>query len=240
MTAKYEQIAGGLIQDILSGRYLAQDRLPSERDLAARFDANRGAVREAMKKLEALGFVDVQPGGARVRARTEASLEAIGHMLSQGELPDRTLIDQILVVMGGLMNVAAEEALRVGSAEEIAEIRKRAQILADEVADEERHILARFELMRSLMESSNNLPLQIIARTLLSEFLPHIGFLAKYAEQPSEAFVIFARQLDQALANKDADALRASFSGLFDLNRQTMQRAYELACADLVQEAISS
>ena len=52
MTGKHDQIAGSLIQDILSGQYRVSERLPSERDLATRFDANRGAVREAMKKLE--------------------------------------------------------------------------------------------------------------------------------------------------------------------------------------------
>ena len=66
MTGKHDQIAGSLIQDILSGRYRVSERLPSERDLATRFDANRGAVREAMKKLEQIGLAQVQPGGARV------------------------------------------------------------------------------------------------------------------------------------------------------------------------------
>ena len=49
--SKHEEIAAGLIKDILSGRYRVGERLPSERDLAGRFDANRGSVREAMKKL---------------------------------------------------------------------------------------------------------------------------------------------------------------------------------------------
>jgi DNA-binding FadR family transcriptional regulator len=57
--SKHEEIAAGLIQDILTGRYRVGERLPSERDLAGRFDANRGSVREAMKKLEQIGLADV-------------------------------------------------------------------------------------------------------------------------------------------------------------------------------------
>ena len=43
MPSKHEHIAGSLIQDILSGRYRVKDRLPSERDLAAR---NRTVIRD--------------------------------------------------------------------------------------------------------------------------------------------------------------------------------------------------
>ena len=78
--SKHDEIAGSLIDDILSGRYRPTERLPSERDLASRFDANRGAVREAMKKLEQMGLADVQPGGARVRQTEEASLDVIGRV----------------------------------------------------------------------------------------------------------------------------------------------------------------
>jgi DNA-binding FadR family transcriptional regulator len=60
-TRKHEEIADSLTRDILVGQYRTGERLPSERDLAARFDANRGAVREAMKKLEQLGIACVSP-----------------------------------------------------------------------------------------------------------------------------------------------------------------------------------
>ena len=51
MAGKHTTIADALIEDILSGHYRVGERLPSERDLAVRFEANRGAVREAMKQL---------------------------------------------------------------------------------------------------------------------------------------------------------------------------------------------
>lgn len=238
MAGKHEQIAGGLIQDILSGRYLANDRLPSERDLASRYDANRGAVREAMKKLETLGFVEVQPGGARVLDRSEATLEAIGHMLEQGPLPDPLLVDQILVVINSLMAVAAEQAVASGSSEAIEQIRARAQALGEGIEDEETHTLARFELMRSIMEHSNNLPLQMIARSLMGQFVPQVARLARSTPPPSDAYMTFARQLDQALANKDTEALRASFAGLSKLNRESMMRSHEIASAELNQKAL--
>ena len=99
MAGKHDIIAGSLIQDILSGHYRVAERLPSERDLAARFDANRGAVREAMKKLEQIGLAEVQPGGARVKKTEDASLDVIGHMLAQGDLPDPTLVNGLCFLL---------------------------------------------------------------------------------------------------------------------------------------------
>ena len=56
MSIKSDQVANALIDDVLNGQYRVGERLPSERDLVARFDANRGAVREAMAKLVQLGL----------------------------------------------------------------------------------------------------------------------------------------------------------------------------------------
>ena len=47
-----QEIADTLRDEVLRHRYRSGDRFPSERDLAARFDASRGAVREALSQLE--------------------------------------------------------------------------------------------------------------------------------------------------------------------------------------------
>jgi DNA-binding FadR family transcriptional regulator len=72
-----ERLATELRDEILRGRFRAGERLPSERDLAERFGVHRGAVREALKKLEQLGVAEIRPGGARVLPLTEASLDVV-------------------------------------------------------------------------------------------------------------------------------------------------------------------
>ena len=52
-----------LRNEILLGQYRQGERLPSERDLSARFDVTRNVVRESIKKLEQLGIASVTPGG---------------------------------------------------------------------------------------------------------------------------------------------------------------------------------
>ena len=88
-----------------------------------------------MKKLEQIGLAQVQPGGARVRPTDEASLDVIGHLLTQGALPDATLVDQIMVVLNSLISVAALQTLELASDDEINEIRKLARPLIDEDLD---------------------------------------------------------------------------------------------------------
>lgn len=56
----HDQLSG----EILGGRLAAGDPLPSERELAETFGVNRHAVREALKRLQQAGLVEVAHGGA--------------------------------------------------------------------------------------------------------------------------------------------------------------------------------
>jgi len=58
----FEHILGELEASISAGVLEAGDRLPPERDLAARFGVSRASVREAIRVLEAMGVVSVRRG----------------------------------------------------------------------------------------------------------------------------------------------------------------------------------
>jgi GntR family transcriptional repressor for pyruvate dehydrogenase complex len=59
-----DHVFGRLRDAILSGHYPVGEALPSERDLAAGFEVNRHAIREALRRLQQLGLVKVSQGGA--------------------------------------------------------------------------------------------------------------------------------------------------------------------------------
>ncbi|HDM32348.1 MAG TPA: FadR family transcriptional regulator [Deltaproteobacteria bacterium] len=63
-----ERIIHALVKDIFDERYKVGDALPSERDLASHFNAYRGSVREALKFLEGIGLVEINPRG-KIRVR---------------------------------------------------------------------------------------------------------------------------------------------------------------------------
>ena len=83
--SKAEDIFGVLRSEILIGQYRSGERLPSERDLAARFESNRGLIREAIKKLEQLGivediatFMSNSSGGKPSQGRSNLDASSIG------------------------------------------------------------------------------------------------------------------------------------------------------------------
>ena len=231
MAGKHTTIADALIEDILSGHYRVGERLPSERDLASRFAANRGAVREAMKQLEQMGLASIQPGGARVNAIQQASLDVVGKLMARGNLPDAELLDQILVVFSALTAIAAEGALANGSEEDIAKIRSLVAPLTQTDLDPEEHQAARFALMEAIMLTSGNLICHLIARTLFEQFQPSMHPLEPYAKSQldTQTYTTYAVQLDQALATKDIPAMRATFEAFSKLNRRTVMHAFEAA-----------
>jgi DNA-binding FadR family transcriptional regulator len=59
----YEQVMAQIEERILDGRLKAGDKLPSERDLAALLGVSRPSLRESLRVLEALGIVEIRPGG---------------------------------------------------------------------------------------------------------------------------------------------------------------------------------
>jgi len=57
-----EAIADTLTRRIVGGQYPQGMRLPTERELAAEFNSTRNVVREALKRLEANGLVNIRHG----------------------------------------------------------------------------------------------------------------------------------------------------------------------------------
>jgi GntR family transcriptional repressor for pyruvate dehydrogenase complex len=224
--SKHEEITEALTRDILVGQYRVGERLPSERDLAGRFEANRGAVREAMKKLEQLGIADIQPGGARVAPLNEASLDVIGFLLALDDAPDKSLVDQILVVISALIETAAIAAVDRVNDQELEDLRALIKPLWSEQLDEEAYMASRMEMISGFMAASGNLPVRLIAHTLLLQIVPQLEPLHGYWNLDLEAHRELAHRLDDAVGTRDLERVRAIFKSFADLNRRQVMRAF--------------
>jgi GntR family transcriptional regulator len=78
MVARYERIADGLRDDILNGVHQVGSQLPTEAELAARYDAARGTVRQAVAVLVTEGLIGSRQGARRIvlgRARSQSFAE---------------------------------------------------------------------------------------------------------------------------------------------------------------------
>lgn len=82
----FEQVAGSIRAQIVSGELSEGDRLPNEREIAERFGVSRPVVREAIRSLGNAGLVSVRQGsGTFVADGTKAALgNSLGLALSVG------------------------------------------------------------------------------------------------------------------------------------------------------------
>ncbi len=228
---RHESIADELTDEILRGRYRPGDRLPSERELAARYGVNRGTVREAIKKLEQLGLAHVLPGGARVLPLEEASLDVIGPLLALNELPDAQLVEQMLTVMSALMKVAAQQAMHRASDEQIDTARALIARLRDKRLGPDERIQIRHELGRQFMTMSGNLVLMLIARALRMQIFAGDARTASLIHGADDQDV-YLQRMDEALSSRDADAAVATLQAVIDLNQRQVLNALRAAHAN--------
>lgn len=77
----FEEILGQLEEAITAGHLAAGDRLPSERDLAERFQVSRTSVREALRVLESLGIIRVRRGADKGAILLEEPSDAFARVL---------------------------------------------------------------------------------------------------------------------------------------------------------------
>jgi len=117
-----EEIMDQLKAAILAGRFKPGQKLPSERELTAEFQASRVVVREAIRALELTGFVAIRQGPAGGAYVTELSFEHLGEAfldlflagrLSAGELVQVRLLIEPEVARLAATLITPEAALRL-------------------------------------------------------------------------------------------------------------------------------
>jgi len=240
-TTRTEDITRLLREEVLRGQYRPGERLPSERELAARFQTTRGVARVALKKLEQLGIARVEPGGARVQPLEAASLDAIGHLLELDDGPDPELVDQVLEVLGALVAGGFRMTLERARPEDLA----RAERLIQEMRRTDLEQMQRFsllhELMHTMMEANDNVVMHIVRRTLRAELFgslrpiqqllpvnPETGRPNPPFSRGAEDLPQIAPQVDAlAVAVQQRDGLAAyeAMHQLWSLLRQNVRKA---------------
>lgn len=86
----FEAISRQIGENIQSGRLKAGEKLPNERELAARFAVSRHAVREALRSLESIGQLEFRKGATG------------GAFVVSGSAQPLTKIVQGMVAVGGV------------------------------------------------------------------------------------------------------------------------------------------
>jgi DNA-binding FadR family transcriptional regulator len=147
--------------EIVTGRLAPGDPVPSERALSEDFGVNRHAVREALKRLQQAGLVQISQGGAtRVRDwRATGGLELLFDLAAvPGEEPDPAIVRAILEMRA---SIGADAARRCAERAPL-ELRERVRELAGAAATEEGYEALWF----AIVDGSGNLAYRLALNTL--------------------------------------------------------------------------
>ncbi|MCP8939947.1 GntR family transcriptional regulator [Alsobacter sp. SYSU M60028] len=87
-TVGYKDISSTLIREIKEGVWALNELLPSEMDLVERFGVGRNTVREALRELQALGYIRRRRGARSVLASHDPDGGFVNSVRSVSELLD--------------------------------------------------------------------------------------------------------------------------------------------------------
>jgi len=199
------------------------DRLPSERVLCAKLAVSRPTVREALKRWEALGIVEMRKGsGAYLRAAVGPHLVHVPLVLTRFSKVKSLL--QALQVRRALEGEAAAICALSASADDIAGI--EAALVRMEAAHGRGNSAEEdWEYHQSIIAATGN-PLfaRIIQsmRDLMHQFWENPLALPNFAD----ASFPYHRRMYEAIARRDPEAARAEALNIIDSVEQDIRGAF--------------
>lgn len=160
---------------IVHGELSAGEALPAERALCAALGVNRGALREALKRLEQAGLVNIQHGGGThvQDFMATAGLELLPDLLfaAGGQVNvevARSVVEMRTALAGDIARRAAERR----RPEEVEALVGHAQRMAEAAEDLEALQRLAMEFWGALVAASHNIAYRLAFNTLTRAYAP--------------------------------------------------------------------
>lgn len=163
-----EKIATTLRAAIVKGRFQPGDALPSERELAEKYEVNRSSVREAMKRLEAWGLVKIRHGGATRVADLllDAGLGLVPALIESGGELGQSILRDLHEVRGLLLGWGAAQAAQKADAASMARLEELCRQLSEPKAKAAHLQQLDYDFFHELMLISGNQLLTLLSRVV--------------------------------------------------------------------------
>ena len=208
---------------ILGGALTRGERLPNERDLADSFEVNRTSVREAVKRLEYLGLVEVRHGhGTFVKGVADSSsLEVIEALLRDPRTVTLDLLHQILEFRRNITLQVVELAARNRRDEQLERARLLLSKDQDEGMNPARALTLDVEFNRLLGEATGNLMYQLVSN-LFTKLLHRLGPFYYNENRDFSRSLETHRQLLDAIEARDAQGARHVLEQMLDYSESSI------------------
>ncbi|ADB48713.1 FadR/GntR family transcriptional regulator [Conexibacter woesei] len=200
-----------LRQQILGGDLAVGAAVPSERVLADELGVNRHAVREALKRLEQAGLVQISQGGpTRVRDwRESGGLEVLLDLVDHpGELPPEELVRAVLELRACIGTDAARRcAARAPLAVREQAARLAAATAATAETDPEAAVASYEALWQAIVAGAGNLAHRLALNSLLAALDSFPALAAALLPRDVDSLLLLGSAL---LSGDDAAAAAAA------------------------------
>jgi len=215
------------LQDkIVRGELPPESPLPSERILSETLAVNRGAVREAIKRLQQAGLVAVRHGGNHTIRdyEAEAGLELLPALLvdARGSL-NIDVLRSIMAMRSALApEIAAASAEKGGAA-----LAKKLDALLEQMRASE-HDLARlqtlvFEFWKTLVAGSANIAFRLAFNSMTKTYVQAWDAMRAPLE-PELRDIRNLRAISAAVRARDAQAARSAGRRHVEIGRAAMDK----------------
>src|SRR3954467_15414933 len=199
-----------LVEDVLSGCYEPGEKLPTQRALAAELDVNMASVREAVKRLEQLGLVEVRHGDAMRVAdwRASGGLDVIAHVLfAAGGLDRATLADvmearRLMLAESARLAAERRDATQAARLEELAE---RLAAAPDAAAAQ----ALDWAFFQELVEAARNVVLMLVMNSIRGIYLQRGELFQAVVADADGLAPLYTRAADAVARRQPAAAQRA-------------------------------
>jgi len=195
-----------LRKDIFNGHYEPGSRLPSERELADRFDASRNTVRDALSRLDHMKLVKRVPqsGTYVTDYRNEAALSLLIYYIENSldlndevltSFMDFRLISERFAVKRAVHNLGPGDLCHLhGILDEKQAAREDARALAE----------CDYAFHEFLFQKAESLAVQLIFNTLKPVFINYLTYYYNLGDDP-DGIIEYQRSLVSALETKDEE-----------------------------------
>lgn len=204
-----DRVFAALLEALLNGRYVPGEKLPTQRALAADLGVTMGSLREALKRLEQMGLVDVRHGDAmRVRDwREHGGLDVLTHLLFRGGALDAGVLGAILEARALMLREIAGLAAERRSDKQAARLHQIAERFAA-TRDPREAARVDFAFFTEVAQAAGNLVFQLVLNAIRDVYFGHLDAVAVTA-RPQELAPAYAR-IARAVEHGDGNRARAA------------------------------
>jgi GntR family transcriptional regulator, transcriptional repressor for pyruvate dehydrogenase complex len=215
-----DQVFRALAEDVLCDRYAPGEKLPTQRRLAADLGVNMASVREAVKRLEQLGLVEVRHGDAmRVRDwRTDGGLDVVTHVLFRAGGLDVPTLDALMEARRLMLREAAR--LAAERREDPARLQELAQAFAAVKPDEAQPI--DFAFFSELVEAADNVVFVLILNSIRRLYFDRAELFHPLVADRDRLAPLYSSAA-QAVADGDGDAAAAAVEELASVQEEALR-----------------